>query len=166
MGGPSGWPIRVARPDEYEMLRTIEETADAMFLDVGIGPFHTSEEESHLNSAAVVLVAGDPPIGFVCVEIVDGDAHIWQLSVHPSTGRRGLGTALMHAACDWASSNGLPAVTLTTFRDVPWNGPFYERLGFHVVDDPSPGLAAMREHERAIGDDEFGPRVAMRKELS
>lgn len=165
-GGRSGWAIRVARPDEYEMLRTIEEIADAMFLDVGIGPFDTAEEENHLASAAVVLAAGDPPIGFVCVEVLDGAAHIWQLSVHPRAGRQGVGTALVKAACAWASSNGLPAVTLTTFRDVPWNGPFYQRLGFHVVYDLSPGLVAVRQHERAIGDDDFGPRVAMRKELS
>jgi hypothetical protein len=56
-------------------------------------------------------------------------------------------------------------MTLTTFRDVPWNGPYYAALGFEVIDDLSPELAAMREHERAIGDDDFGPRVAMRLAL-
>jgi hypothetical protein len=54
---------------------------------------------------------------------------------------------------------------LTTFRDVPWNGPYYAALGFTAVDDRSPGLMAIREHERAIGDDDFGPRFAMRKDL-
>jgi hypothetical protein len=57
-------------------------------------------------------------------------------------------------------------VTLTTFRDVPWNGPFYAKLGFRELRHLSPGLAAMREHERLIGDDDFGPRIAMRKDLS
>jgi hypothetical protein len=72
---------------------------------------------------------------------------------------------LVKAVCDWAAANGLPAVTLTTFRDVAWNGPFYGKLGFRELEDLSPGLAAMREHERAIGDDDFGPRIAMRKDL-
>ena len=62
----------------------------------------------------------------------------------------------------WARASGLAAVTLTTFRDVPWNAPFYRRVGFEVVDDPTPGLAAVRAAERAEGLDGFGPRVAMR----
>jgi GNAT superfamily N-acetyltransferase len=158
--------IREARPDEYDALRAIEDAADAMFADVGIGPFRQSEEENHLAQAAVVFAIGDPAVGVACVEVVDGAAHIWQLSVHPEAGRRGRGRALVRTVCDWATVKGLPAVTLTTFRDVPWNGPFYARLGFREVEDLSPGLAAMREHERAIGDDDFGPRIAMRKDLA
>ena len=43
----------------------------------------------------------------------------------------------------------MPAVTLTTFRDVPWNAPYYERLGFRTLaaDEITPGLAAIRAHE-------------------
>jgi GNAT superfamily N-acetyltransferase len=158
--------IREARPDEYEALRAIEDAADAMFAEVGIGPFRQSEEENHLAQAAVVFAVGDPAVGFACVEVVDAAAHIWQLSVHPRAGRQGRGRALVKSVCDWAVANGLPAVTLTTFRDVPWNGPFYARLGFREVEDLTPGLAAMRQHERAIGDDDFGPRIAMRKDLA
>ena len=158
--------IRVARPEEYETLVAIEEEADTMFLDVGIGPFQRSEEENHLAQAAVVFAVGDPAVGFACVEVVDGAAHIWQLSVHPHAARRGRGTALVDAVCAWAATHGLPAVTLTTFRDVAWNGPFYAKLGFKEIQDLTPGLAAMREHERAIGDDDFGPRIAMRKDLA
>jgi len=77
-----------------------------------------------------------------------------------------MGRALVNAVCGWAVVNGLPAVTLTTFRDVAWNGPFYAGLGFREVEDLSPGLAAMRAHERAIGDDNFGPRIAMREDLA
>lgn len=157
--------VRVAKPAEFEVLREIEKTADGLFAEVGIGPFAVSDEEDHLAEAAVVLVSGTPPVGFACVEIVDGLAHIWQLSVLPSKGKRGLGRALVEAVCDWAQLNGLAAVTLTTFRDVPWNAPFYARLGFRVVEAPSPGLQAIRDHERDVGDDAFGPRVAMRIDL-
>jgi GNAT superfamily N-acetyltransferase len=155
----------VARPEEYDALRAIEEAADRVFADVGIGPFEQSEDDNHLDQAAVVFATGDPAVGFACVEVVDGAAHIWQLSVHPRAARQGRGRALVNAVCDWASVNGLPAVTLTTFRDVAWNGPFYAKLGFRQLEDLSPGLAAMREHERAIGDDDFGARIAMRKDL-
>ena len=132
---------------------------------MGIGPFTDEDGEGRLGQAALVLVTGDPPVGFVCVGLVDRTPHIWQLSVHPGHARQGLGRALMEAACDWARAERFEAITLTTYRDVPWNGPFYESLGFVNVDPSTPELRAVREHERAIGDDAFGPRVAMRRAL-
>jgi hypothetical protein len=57
-------------------------------------------------------------------------------------------------------------MTLTTFRDVPWNGPYYTRLGWstlHAADLP-PELAAARKQERDLGLDEW-PRQAMAKSL-
>jgi hypothetical protein len=63
-----------------------------------------------------------------------------------------------------AAAEGRLAVTLTTFRDVPWNAPYYERLGFTVVAaaDQGPELAAVvaEEAQRIPGD---APRVAMRR---
>jgi hypothetical protein len=79
--------------------------------------------------------------------------------------RQGIGTALVSAVCAWAVAKGLGAVTLTTFRDVAWNAPFYRRFGFRVIDDLTPGLAAIRTREHALGDDDLGPRVAMRLDL-
>lgn len=158
--------IREALPTDWGRLREIEAVADKLFLEVGIGPFNTGDDEDHFDTAAVVLVAGDPPVGFACVDVLDGSAHLWQLSVHPAAMRRGIGTALVGAVCDWARSNGYPAVTLTTFRDVPWNAPFYSRLGFGVLDELPRGLQAIRDHERDLGDDDFGPRVAMRMNLA
>jgi GNAT superfamily N-acetyltransferase len=132
---------------------------------VGIGPFTNEGAEDHFDQAALVLVVDDPPVGFICVERVDGNPHIWQLAVHPDHGRQGLGRALVEATCDWARGERFEAITLTTYRDVPWNGPFYESLGFVIMDKVTPELWAIREHERSIGDDDFGPRVAMRLSL-
>jgi GNAT superfamily N-acetyltransferase len=160
-----GVGIRTAQPGEFERLREIEDSADEMFAQVGIGPFAPDLERDHLHEAEIVLVSGVPPQGFASVHVVDGVAHLWQLSVLPSASRQGRGSALITAVCDWAASRGFDAVTLTTFRDVPWNAPFYARLGFRVVEDLTPGLAAIRKRERDVGDDDFGPRVAMRKDL-
>ena len=160
-----GPPIRQARPDEYAGLRRIELEADRLFASVGIGPFANDDDEDHFAQAVMVLVAGDPPMGFVCLELVDGIPHIWQLAVHPDHGRQGLGRPLVKAACQWARTERFDAITLTTYRDVPWNGPFYESLGFVALATLAPGLQAIREHERAIGDDTFGHRVAMRLAL-
>jgi len=160
-----GPAIRRAIPDEYPGLRLIEFEADHLFASVGIGPFANDDGEDHFAQAALVLVSGDPPTGFCCVELVDGNPHIWQVSVHPKQGRKGLGRALVLAACKWASEQGFDSITLTTYRDVPWNAPFYASLGFEALDILPPELQAIRDHERAIGDDDFGPRVAMRRTL-
>ena len=157
--------VRVGRPDEFADLRRIEFEADRLFESVGIGPFTNDESENHLEQAALVLVAGDPPVGFICIELVDEHPHIWQLAVHPEHGRQGHGRALVAAACDWARSGRFDAITLTTFRDVPWNGPFYESLGFVPMDTLAPELSTIREHERSVGDDDFGARMAMRLPL-
>ena len=97
----------------------------------------------------------------------------WWMEIHTSgswrctriTGGRVSDSALVEGTCDWARSGHFGAITLTTFRDVPWNGPFYESLGFVAMDTLTPELSAIREHERSIGDDDFGPRVAMRLPL-
>ena len=136
-----------------------------MYEEVGIGPFRNDEAESHLEGAAAVFAAEDPPVGFASVDLVDGLAHLWQLSVLPDFQGRGLGTALIEAACDWSQSRRIEAVTLTTFQDVPWNGPFYARRGFRIVSRLTPGLSAIRKHEKAIGDDAFGTRMVMRLDL-
>ena len=155
----------MGRPDEFADLRRIEIEADRLFESVEIGPFTNDEGENHLEQAALVLVVGDPPVGFVCVELVDGNPHIWQLAVHPDHGRQGLGRALVEATCESARSEDFDAITLTTFRDIPWNGPLLRSLGFVTMSSLTPELSAIRQHERSIGDDDFGARVAMRRPL-
>ena len=157
--------IRLATQSDFARLQEIEVESDAIFAAVGIGPFQDDDSERHLSAAAVVFVTGEPPVAFVTVEVLDGLAHIWQLSVLPSLQGRGLGRQLVAAVCNWARARGYPAVTLTTFRDVPWNGPFYKKIGFLELDELTPGLAAIRQHEHDIGDDAFGPRIAMRLDL-
>jgi hypothetical protein len=73
----------------------------------------------------------------------------------------------VQACCEWAAQAGCAEVTLTTFAQVPFNAPFYARLGFTVIDDavlPAP-LAAMRRREADLGLDALGARVAMRRIL-
>jgi hypothetical protein len=55
-------------------------------------------------------------------------------------------------------------VTLTTYRDVPWNAPWYARRGFSVLDAGQwgPELSELVRHERELGI-EVAPRVVMRR---
>ena len=157
--------IRPAEPDDLAVLPEIDERAESLFrvsgLDLPEIPFAVAE----LHAAKAIFVAGRPAVGFVWLDEVDGVAHVEELGVVPGRMREGLGTALLAAACGWAAAGGYPAITLITFADVAWNAPFYAARGFTVVDDVTPGLARLRDRERAAGLDALGARVIMRREL-
>ena len=116
--------------------------------------------------AWVAVDDDDRPIAYLISAIVDDCPHIEQVSVSPAHARRAVGAALVEHLAALAAAEGRAALTLTTFRDVPWNAPYYERLGFAVVApaDQGPELAALvaEEAERIPGE---APRVAMRRTL-
>jgi len=112
-----------------------------------------------------VALADDVPVGFAHVKVLEPTvAHLEEIDVHPEHGRRGLGTKLVMAVCAWAGRDGHRSVTLTTFRDLPWNMPFYARLGFQVIvpEEFSPALRSVIEDETRRGLDPTR-RVAMRR---
>jgi GNAT superfamily N-acetyltransferase len=113
--------------------------------------------------------------GYVVVDVLEGpgpngpterSAHIEQVSVDPRFGRRRLGARLIDHVAAEARGRGLAALTLTTFRDVAWNAPYYERCGFRVLadDELGPGLRRVRADEASHGLDPAG-RVCMRREI-
>ncbi len=91
-----------------------------------------------------VALANDFPVGFAQVKILEPMvAHLDEIDVDPQHGRRGLGGRLVRAVCEAAVDRGYHSVTLATFRDVPFNMPFYARLGFDVT-PPGALSAALR----------------------
>jgi GNAT superfamily N-acetyltransferase len=113
-------------------------------------------EEAQREGRLWVALADDVPVGFAHVELIECDSvHLEEIDVHPDHSRRGLGAQLVSQVCHWAASNGYASVTLTTFQDVPWNLPFYVRLGFEVVpaEQLSPALRAIVEVETGRGLD-------------
>lgn len=143
-------------------LVLFEEALGDLTGDVLASPAPTGAERA--REPGFVLVAGDPPRGFVHVLDLEGHAHLEQVSVLAAAGRRGLGTALVRAAVAEAASRGYAGVTLCTYADLPWNGPFYARLGFTEVEPTGP-LVAVRERERQLGLDRHGRRTVMRIEV-
>ena len=109
----------------------------------------------------------DRPVGFALANEVGGNAHLDELDVHPAHGQHGLGTALVEAVCEWAKASGCHAITLTTLRHIPWNTPWYERLGFRVLKDHEMSAALrelLREEiQRGLPAEQ---RVAMQRDLS
>jgi GNAT superfamily N-acetyltransferase len=126
--------------------------------------------EDHRPFAAQGLVwvaeEADQLIGFATCEAFEDELHLWELAVSHEAQGKGAGRALLAAVADEARARGLPAVTLTTFRDVPWNAPFYARCGYVEIPeaDFGPFLKLVREKETAIGLD-VASRCAMRLAL-
>jgi GNAT superfamily N-acetyltransferase/uncharacterized damage-inducible protein DinB len=92
-------------------------------------------------------------VGFAQAMILDGVAHLDEIDVVPEQMRKGVGSKLIETVCQWAGHAGYSKITLSTFRDVPWNRPFYERRGFRVVDPVSlpPQHRALVATEQARG---------------
>ncbi|WIV61344.1 GNAT family N-acetyltransferase [Amycolatopsis nalaikhensis] len=166
--------IRLARPDDLPALIDIEREAGGLFRALDMTAIADDDPGSAAEltpyqadgRAWVSVDDEDRPVAYLIAEVVDGHAHVEQVSVRPSHARRGLGSALIEALAEWAVSRGLPALTLTTFAAVPWNAPYYERLRFRVLDDAEigDGLRAIRRAEAARGLDAW-PRVAMIRPL-
>jgi ribosomal protein S18 acetylase RimI-like enzyme len=122
------------------------------------------ERASIEQRAWVAVDDGGSIIGFAVAWVVDGEGHLDELAVAPAYGRRGVGRSLVDEVVAWTVAQGLVSITLTTFRDVPWNGPYYEKLGFHVVSTLTPALQALVD-EQATWGLEPSLRVVMRRSL-
>ncbi|GIF05393.1 GNAT family N-acetyltransferase [Actinoplanes siamensis] len=166
--------IRPARESDIPAMRRIEVDAGRLFLAVEMGPVARDEplptaellEYQRDGRAWVVAGAGDGPVAYAIAKRVDGLAHLEQVSVHPAHAGQRLGADLIGTVAAWGRQWGAPALTLTTFAEVPWNAPYYRRLGFRPVPDAevTPGLRAIRAEEAAHGLDRW-PRLVMSRAL-
>jgi GNAT superfamily N-acetyltransferase len=164
--------VRPPRDDvELVVCQEIEAAAGRLFAEIGLHeiaaapPDDLATLQVHQERGTIwVAVLGDEVVGYAMASVVDGEGHLDQVSVRPEHGRRGVGTALLDRAGAWAVERGYHAMTLTTFRDVAWNGPYYLKVGFQPLAeaDLGPELRAIRDRERADGLDVL-PRQAMRR---
>jgi GNAT superfamily N-acetyltransferase len=158
--------VRRALPADLEHLPAIDLRAESLFRVAGMDLPDLPFPLDALHESRAVFVAGNPPVGFVQVDEIDGNAHVQELAVLPSHMRQGLGSALLDAACEWARTTGYAAITLTTYAEVAWNAPFYEARGFVELTDLTPELVEIRDWERDVGLDAIGRRIAMRRDLT
>jgi GNAT superfamily N-acetyltransferase len=172
---PAGYEIGAPQSDELAALPAIEVAAARVFpprrLPAGAGDPMLAlafYEEVARSKRLWVARCLEPrtPVGFAAATLLDGSAHLHELDVLPDHARRGLGRALVQEVTDWAQASGFAGVTLTTFRDLRWNAPFYASLGFEQLPvaalGPELGNALREEVERGL-DPEL--RVAMRLDL-
>ena len=165
--------VRPVRPSEIALLPAIERSAGERFRAVGLDDIADGEDrpaEFHRAraEAGLVWVAEEDGVlvGHLTSEAFPDALHVWALDVHLEAQGRGIGRALLRSALDETARRGLPAVTLTTFCEIPWNAPFYRRHGFVELDPADLGerLARIRAEEAAEGLD-VRPRCAMRLAL-
>jgi GNAT superfamily N-acetyltransferase len=155
------YEIRLAKYEDVPLLPSIEKAASDLFLQyketadlpsylTTLDDFYEAQKNDRLW---VAITPEGSPIGFALVEMYDGVAHLEEIDVYPEYGRQGIGTRLVQTVCDWARSCGIPAVTLTTFRDIPWNAPFYRRLGFRELkpEEQTAALALIVAEEEEHG---------------
>lgn len=149
----SGWSLRLARPEDAELMPAIEAAASVAFADdpdLADLDFDDGWEPPELarlirKGHCLVSHVGDEMAGFLVSEPFSRELHIWEMDVHPRFQKRGIGAGLIRAAQIDARNSGFRALTLTTFRDLAWNGPFYARLGFDEV-------TALDAHPRLAGE--------------
>ena len=164
--------IRHARGADLRHVAEIEDSGgdqfEAYFGDAMVSALREPalSGSERVAKPGFLLVAGEPPVGFAHVLELDGHAHLEQVSVRPDAQRRGIGAALVRAAMREARAAGHCELSLCTYRDVPWNGPFYRSLGFTDRTELLPFQQRAREHEQALDLDASGPRVVMSVRLT
>lgn len=157
-----GYSIRAAQAEQIPALPAIELAAAQLLR--GYAPESALTETTDVRTFADaardgrlwVASAGNTPVGFALVKMLARDLpHLEEIDVDPAHGRRGLGTALVKAVRECATDSGYVWLTLTTFRAVPWNLPFYARMGFVEIPRETlrPELAAVVSEEAHRGLD-------------
>jgi GNAT superfamily N-acetyltransferase len=165
--------IRAATLADIPDLIHIEVDAGELFRSIGFEAVAEDRPTAEFFSSSIDVGHAwiwasetGQPAGFLLIEPLADSAHIEQVSVRRDFAGRGIGATLIDYADHWAVSNGYAALTLTTFRDVPWNAPYYVRLGFRELPERewSPELRAIvdREADHGIA---ISPRIAMVKDL-
>ncbi len=153
--------IRDARESDLEACRVIEDDAGAIFAEVGMDVIDDDAPRSlaDLHDARcrgdlwMACDGNDVPVAFALTCTVDGNLHLEEIGVLRAWQRQGIGALLLEHLAWIASGRGMAAMTLTTFRDVPWNAPYYRRLGFNDLSEDAwgPEMTAKVAEEVAHG---------------
>ncbi|MXP47459.1 GNAT family N-acetyltransferase [Altererythrobacter luteolus] len=155
------WSLRLARRDDAAHLPGIERSASALFAQnpelAGIDFSDVSSVAQHealiAKGHSLVSSADEKIVGFLAAEPHRRELHICEMSVDANYQQMGIGAGLLRACMIDARNSGFSALTLTTFRDIPWNAAFYARLGFAEVSDldAHPRLAGELASEETNG---------------
>jgi hypothetical protein len=86
-------------------------------------------------------------LGFAIIQTIDGLGYLANISSLPDAS--GVGASLLQRATQEAKAMKLDAITLTTFREPRWNGPWFRRNGFSTIPEARIGpelCAILKRH--------------------
>ncbi|WP_227317485.1 GNAT family N-acetyltransferase [Cedecea davisae] len=164
--------LRASTTGDIEALQQVEAAAARRFLGVPelvflaqAGVTDAGTHRRAIEQSLSWLVAGsDGRIrGFCYCQPHQGSLYLAEISTHPDFQRTGVGRTLLEAVFDSARRLSAKEVTLTTYQDVPWNAPWYQRHGFERIEtlELSAELAECLRHQQDEGLMVL-PRCAMR----
>lgn len=167
--------FRVALPGDVESIRAIEFAAAQRFISVGMTgiavarPMDTRVVLDKVDAAEVIVALnGDATcVGFVMFAAFGARFYVEELDVLPEHAGRRIGAALLGEVDAMAREAGATQLVLSTFRAVPWNAPYYRRIGFRDIGDTEldPLLLSLRANHIARGIDET-KRVFMQRKVT
>jgi len=167
----SGYRVRKAVFSDVSSLAQIERSAAELFSTMGVDVGDAVVEPSLLTAMMenghlwVAVDSNDHPVGFLGGHTVDSYFHIAELSVGRGFQRKGIGTALMNGMVQDVKQQGFTDVSLTTNRTLPWNRPWYQRLGFSEIEPKDMGRELVKLVEEEA--EHFAPdsRCVMRMQI-
>ena len=150
--------IRLARRRDVPLLPAIEYAAGQLFREVGMAEIADDDpptDDIYLEALTANLLwvaeQNGIVIGYGFSSLLDDVILLEQVSLNPDYAGAGVGAALLDTMTRWAHSVGIDRSVLTTFRDVPWNAPYYRRIGFEELSEQhlGPKVAEVLAQERA-----------------
>ncbi|ROL63365.1 GNAT family N-acetyltransferase [Pseudomonas protegens] len=135
--------IRRARVADAAFLPAIETSAAKLFrsdpqlawlADAEVADAQSQRENIQHHPVWVAVAVDGTRCAFLNAQICDRELHVWEISVASGHQGQGIGKRLLRAARQYAGEQQLEALTLSTFRELPWNEPFYQRQGFVTLE--------------------------------
>jgi len=171
---PEGYSISTGRSEDIPAMIAVDKAASTLFETTGLltsealndhVPPEVFEREIEVKNVFVARNRHGWPVGFVLIRTWHKGIYLDQVSVHPDHGRKGIGRALVIRVLIEAELRKLPHVSLSTFRDVAWNGPFYASLGFREISPArlDPYMREIEEAQRPVMD--VSKRCFMRRKV-
>ncbi|MEM1087474.1 MAG: GNAT family N-acetyltransferase [Pseudomonadota bacterium] len=171
---PEGYALSLGEVDDIPALIAVDKAASALFAPTGLVEDHALDDHVPADILEQAMAVGDViavynrhgwPVGFALFSVRGNGLYLDQISVHPDHGKKGLGRALVYTVIAEAEARRLNHVSLSTFRDLAWNGPFYASMGFEEMarSKMEPYMLEIEEAQR--GHMDLSARCFMRRKV-
>ena len=160
---PKPFSISFAELEDIPALIAADKAASTLFAPTGLldeaaledhVPADIFEHHIPLGNVVAARLEDGSVVGFALARPLGSGMYLDQVSVAPDHGKQGIGRALVLRVITETERRRLPHLSLSTFRDLPWNAPFYASLGFKELarDKMEPYMLEIEEAQQAVMD--------------